>query len=217
VVALDLTGHGAAPPLPEGADAATLAADVLAAAHDVGGGAPLALVGHSLGGRVALRAAELAPDRIASVTLLDIAPGPLAGRGEVGAVLDVVRRAPASFASRAEARARLTAGGLAPPVAEWLLLNLEPAGRVYQWRIDREALARLHARVSAEDLWPVVERAGILRLTCVRGAASDYVSEADAQRLEAAGAQVVTIAEAGHFLHVERPQAVLDAVVAAVG
>jgi pimeloyl-ACP methyl ester carboxylesterase len=217
VVALDLTGHGAAPPLRDGADSATLAADVLAAARGLGAGAPLAIVGHSLGGRVALRVAEQAPGRVASVTLLDIAPGPLAGRGEVSAVLDVVRRAPDTFASRAEARATLIAGGLAPPIAEWLLLNLEPASAVYQWRIDREALARLHARVSAEDLWPVVERAGTFPLTCVRGAASPYVSDADARRLEAAGARVVTIAEAGHFLHVEQPEAVLDAVVAAVG
>jgi pimeloyl-ACP methyl ester carboxylesterase len=217
VVVPDLTGHGAAPPLAAGADSATLAADVLAAVRDVGAGAPLALVGHSLGGRVALRMAEQAPGRVASVTLLDITPGPLGAHGEVSAVLDVVLRAPAAFASRAEARATLTAGGLAPPIAEWLLLNLEPAGAGYRWRIDRAALAGLHARVSAEDLWPVVERPGTFPLVCVRGAASHHVSDADARRLEAAGARVVTIARAGHFLHIEQPQAVLEAVVTALG
>jgi pimeloyl-ACP methyl ester carboxylesterase len=40
------------------------------------------------------------------------------------------------------------------------------------------------------------------------------VTERDARRLEAAGCPVVTIEGAGHFLHAERPQAVLDAVVA---
>jgi pimeloyl-ACP methyl ester carboxylesterase len=213
VVAFDLTGHGASPPLPPDADAATLAADVLASALALGVEDPLALVGHSLGGRVALRAAQQAPARVVSVTLLDVAPGPLTG-GDVGRVLGVVRRAPAVFTSRGEARAHLLAGGLAPDLADWLLLNLEAAGAGYRWRVDREALAGLHARLAAEDLWPVVEAPRDWMLSCVRAGASAYVSDGDRRRLQAAGGRVVTIAGAGHFLHAERPQEVADAVVA---
>ena len=216
MVALDLTGHGAAPPLPAGADSAALAGDVLAAARGLGLRAPLALVGHSLGGRVALRAAQQAPAQVRSVTLLDVGPGPLPGDGEIGRVLDAVLRAPATFASRGQARATLGAGGLAPALADWLLLNLEAAGAGYRWRVDRHALARLHARVAAEDLWPIAEGARAWALSCVRGGASRYVGDADARRLEAAGARVVTVPEAGHFLHVEQPRAVLEAVGAAL-
>ncbi len=117
IVAFDLTGHGASPPLPPAPDAATLAADVLTSAAALGLGTPLALVGHSLGGRVALRAAELGPWRIGGVTLLDIGPGPLdAGEG-TEQVLAALLRAPATFAGRGEARAALVAAGLAP---RWL-------------------------------------------------------------------------------------------------
>ncbi|HTO11832.1 MAG TPA: alpha/beta fold hydrolase [Candidatus Binatia bacterium] len=213
VVALDLTGHGESPPLPPGADSATLAADVLATARGLGLPEPLALVGHSLGGRVALRAGLLEPAALASVTLLDVAPGPLHDAG-VAAVVDALRRAPDAVATRGQARAHLVAAGIPVATAEWLTLNLEPADGGYRWRVDREALARLHARIAPEDLWPSVEARRAYSVRCVRGGASGYVGEADARRLEAAGCPVVTLRDADHFLHAERPRETAAAVLA---
>jgi pimeloyl-ACP methyl ester carboxylesterase len=57
----------------------------------------------------------------------------------------------------------------------------------------------------------VVEQPRAWTLRCVRGGASPYVGDADVRRLEAAGCPVATIAGAGHFLHAEQPQAVVDA------
>jgi pimeloyl-ACP methyl ester carboxylesterase len=48
----------------------------------------------------------------------------------------------------------------------------------------------------------VVERR-VRPLRCVRGERSPYVTDADARRLEAAGCPVITLAGAGHFLHVD--------------
>jgi pimeloyl-ACP methyl ester carboxylesterase len=214
VVAFDLAGHGASPPLPPAADLATLATDVLASARALGLATPLAVVGHSLGGRVALKAAQQEPAAIGAVTLLDIAPGPVGAGVGVERVLDALLRAPETFASRREAHVGLVAAGLAADLADWLLLNLESAGDVYRWRVDRRALAALHVRVAGEDLWPAVEQPRGWRLRCVRGGASPHVSERDARRLEAAGCPVVTIEGAGHFLHAERPEAVIEAVAA---
>lgn len=213
VVALDLTGHGDSPPLPVDADAGTLAADVLATAGALQLEGPLALVGHSLGGRVALAVARRQPARVRAVVLLDVAPGPLPERDDVTRVLEALLAAPAVLASRAEGRIGLQAAGVPPALADWLVLNLEPAQTGYGWRVDRPALARLHARIRAEDLWPVVESPRDWALLCVRGGTSPYVTDADARRLEASGGVVATIADAGHFLHVEQPTAVLEAVV----
>jgi pimeloyl-ACP methyl ester carboxylesterase len=217
VVAFDLTGHGASPPLPPEADSSTLATDVLASAHGLGLQAPLTIVGHSLGGRVALRAAPREPQRLAGVTLLDIAPGPLGSGDGVERVLHALLDAPETFERRAQARVGLVQAGLAPELADWLLLNLESADGIYRWRVDRRALAALHARIAGEDLWPAVEGPRAWTLRCVRGGASSYVSDRDARRLEAAGCPVVTIEGAGHFLAAERPEAVIEAVAAGLG
>lgn len=206
VLALDLTGHGASPPLPPGADLTTLARDVLATAQTLGAGGPLRLVGHSLGGRVALRACLLDAAAVAHVTLLDIGPSPLAGGDhEVSRLLAVLATAPAEAGSREPFRAHLRAGGLAPALVEWLLLDLETDAGGYRWRIDREALAALHRRTSAEDLWAAVQGPRAYGLRCVRGGRSRYVSDADARRLEAAGCPVATLEGAGHFVHADRP------------
>ncbi|HVQ75514.1 MAG TPA: alpha/beta hydrolase [Candidatus Binatia bacterium] len=224
VIALDLTGHGSSPPLPsganvappgadvapKGADLATLAGDVLATADALGLRAPVPIVGHSLGGRVALRAASLAPQRIANVVLLDIGPSGVLST-ETARVVELLLAAPPS-GSRETFRGHFRSGGLDDAVVEWLMLNLVAADGQYRWAIDRAALAALHARTSAEDLWGVVEGQGLLHLTCLRGGRSGYVTDADAARLAAAGRRLVTIEGAGHFLHVERPAEVLAAV-----
>ena len=212
VVTLDLAGHGASPPLPPAADLGTLADHVLATAHALSLTAPLALVGHSLGGRVGLRVAQRAGSCVDAVVLLDIPPGPLDSEREVTRLLQALAGVPAHFGTRGEARAALVAAGVAPALVDWLLLNLAPVESGYTWRVDRQALRALHARVAVEDLWPIVEAPRSWSVGCVRGGASGYVDAADTSRLEAAGARVVTIAGAGHFLHAERPALVLEAV-----
>jgi esterase len=203
----DLTGHGGSQPLPPGADMSMLAGDVLATARAAGLEGPLELVGHSLGGRVALAASLQAPGEVASVALLDITPSPLPrDTSESGKVLQVLRARAARVGDR---RSRLTGRGISGPLADWLVMNLEPApeGGV-RWRFDREALAALHARVNGEDLWAALGHPGV-RVRCIRGGRARYVPDEDVARMEATGCPVVTLPEAGHFIHVDAPQALL--------
>ena len=216
VFALDLPGHGTSPALPAGADLAVLARDVLATARYLGGDTPSIVVGHSLGGRVALAACLLEPEAIAHVSLLDITPSPLHGALDTALVLDALLHAPDAGRDRDVFRVHFRSAGLNTEITEWLLLNLMRQDDVFRWRIDREALAALHHRTGAEDLWPAVEGTHAYRLHCVRGARSDYVDALDARRLEAAGCPVDTV-EAGHFLHVERPAEVVALVRARLG
>lgn len=211
VFALDLTGHGGSPALPAGADLAVLAGDVLTTARALRGRTAMIAVGHSLGGRVALRAALLEPASFAHVTLLDISPSGRAPGGETARVVEALLAAPDAAPDRDAFRAHFAAAGLTTALAEWLLLNLVHDDGRYRWRIDRAALARLHEATAREDLWAAVEGTRAYGVTCVRGGRSPYVGEADARRLGDAGCTVVTIPEAGHFLHVERPAEVLAA------
>jgi esterase len=209
----DLTGHGGSPALPEAASLETLAQDVVASAREAGLQGPLHLVGHSLGGRVCLVASARFAQDVGRVDLLDIAPGPIpVAMSESSGVLEHLLAAPAEAADRKAMRAALLAGGLAAPLTDWLLMNLQPApGGGVTWRFDRHALARLHARVNSQDLWHTVERASPPRppVRCVRGERAGYVTDADVRRLEAAGVPVATLPGAGHFVHVDAPDALL--------
>ncbi len=212
----DLTGHGTSPALPPGADLGTLASDVLALADALGLPSPIDVVGHSLGGRVALVLRHLAPERVGVVTLLDIAPGPIpAARNEVEGVLEALLAAPESARDRLEMRTWLDRRGVSPRLADWLLMNLAPRpdGTV-GWRVDREALAALDARTHGVDLWPVLEAARTAT-RCARGGASRFVTDEDAARLEAAGVETATLAGAGHFVHIDAQEPLLDFIVRA--
>lgn len=201
---MDLTGHGTSPSLPPGATLASVAADVLETAQAVGATEPLELIGHSLGGRVALAVLLEAPERVKHVTLLDITPSPLDTHdtGSRG-VLDVLLEAPRTSRTRDEMRAHLQSTRLDPALVDWVLTNLRPAaGGGFEWRIDPPSIDEAFERINDVDLWPAVERDGH-RVTCVRGARSYYVPDEDARRLEANGARVFTLEDAGHYLHVD--------------
>ena len=206
----DLTGHGTSPPLSPTSTLSTVAADVLETARAAGFEGPLDWVGHSLGGRVSLAASRRGPAEVASVSLLDIAPGPIPPeRSESGRVLDLLRAVPAQAPDRRVMRAALTERGLSGALSDWLLMNLETAsaGGV-RWRFDREALAAFHARANPEDLWDTLERPG-LKARCIRGGRGQYVTDEDQARLEAAGCPVATLPDAGHYVHVDAPDALL--------
>jgi pimeloyl-ACP methyl ester carboxylesterase len=212
VVAFDLPGHGASPPLPAGADLALLARAVLDAARDLELQPPYAIVGHSLGGRVGLRAGLLAPALVAHVTLLDISPTGRPPGPETSRIVDALVAAPAAAPDRDAFRRHFLDAGLDAAVADWLLLNLTSEGGEYRWRVDRAALAALHPRITGEDLWEAVEGRRPYSLHCVRAGRSGYVPDADARRLAAAGCPVATVEGAGHFLHAERPAETLERV-----
>lgn len=206
----DLTGHGVSPPLPPNATLEDLASDLLATIEVEAGVQPVHLVGHSLGGRVALVAASLAPSRVRSITLLDIAPGPLGHEGdESDRIVETVAAAPDFPKTREEARQFLLDRGLRPAIVEWVLTNLVSADGGYRWRIDRRALADFRKPMSLSNLWPVLEKLDV-PVHCIRGGDSRYVSDSTAELYRQAGVSVDTIDGAGHFIHIDKPRELLE-------
>jgi pimeloyl-ACP methyl ester carboxylesterase len=188
-----------------------MAGDVLDTVRENIGMTPVTIVGHSLGGRVALAALDVDASLIDEVVLLDIGPGPVGAAGlEHSRTAEAFARVPARFALREEARAALDGQGLPRPVVDWLLTNLVPTDGGFAWRVDRQALLNLRPALNRSDLWEVVERYAA-SIRCIRGGESDYVSDGDATRMEALGCRVITLPGAGHFVHVDRPKELLQA------
>jgi esterase len=209
----DLLGHGTSPPLTEGADLDTLAEAVLALSRSLSV-AKFEIIGHSMGGRVALAIRRAAPNEVGRIVLLDVSPARLDARAsELDAVMSVVLAAPAEAGSREQIASALAAGALSPGLVNWLAMNIVPKDGRWSWRIDRARLAELLPRTRSDDLWSIVEREPA-EVLLVRGARSAFVTDEDEARMKRIGGDVVTIADAGHFLHVERPKAVADAVAA---
>lgn len=210
VILTDLPGHGDSPALSDGADLFALAQSVLDMLDAIDAKEHITFVGHSLGGRVALAAKQLAPTRVDRVVMLDIAPGPTAhlSSSEVAAKL---RELPDHAASRDEISAPLLADGMPKAVVNWLLMNLErqPTGG-FKWKIDREALFEMNQRSGTIDLWSVVESGAEVR--AVRGGKSPYVSAEDVERFAKHGVDVETIDDAGHFIHAEKPNETFSAI-----
>lgn len=212
LVMADMTGHGTSPPLPDPPGLEAIARDVLALADSAVGDEQVAVVGHSMGGRVALQARLLAPERVSSVAILDISPGPIEPRvGSLEPVLDALLSAPDRAGSRDEMRQTLTGSGLSRPLADWLLMNLMSDDRGgLTWRFDRQALRALYFNSRDNDFWDAVSLGPTV---AVRGGGSAFVSDEELARLEELGASVHTLPGAGHFLHVDAQEALLDVLV----
>ena len=147
VVLLDLRGHGKshdAPP-PHTVDACVADLAELTACL---GSQPRVIIGHSFGGRVALRAALLHPEAYDAAVVLDAPPGPRepadpTERAPLDRLIATLRAVPMPCSDRGLVAGRLVAAGWTPQVASWLTTNLQPGVGELVWRFDLEVAALL--------------------------------------------------------------------------
>jgi pimeloyl-ACP methyl ester carboxylesterase len=217
-VLVDLRLHGESRtgfPPPQTVSAA--AEDVLRLVDTLPGPAG-ALVGHSLGGKVVLAFQRTSGQRVGRAVVLDASPSARPdGKGseESRDVLALLSQLPRTYRTRAEFVAAVEAGGQPPEIARWLAMNLEPAGGGFQLSLDLPGLESLFQSVLTEDDWDVVT--GVPpghRLAFVVGGRSEVVEPAARTRLWEFGPAVTLeeIAGAGHWLHVDAPEATFAAV-----
>jgi len=207
-VQADLLGHGKSPPLPPRAELHTIGAAALELAEHLELPRPYRVVGHSMGGRVALTMLEQDPDAVGAVTLLDISPGTTVGLPSAH-VAEILLEAQDRAVSRETFAAQFRARGLSQGLVDWLLMNLERRGDHFEWRIDRRALVEFHTRTGHTDLWPIAERHA-RKLHCLRGGESVYVPHEAVERYTQLSIPVYTVPGAGHFLHVDKTEEVVE-------
>ena len=214
VIALDLRNHGASP------HAATM--DYAAMADDVAEtldalGVPVATVlGHSMGGKVAMWLALTQPARVARLIVADIAPVPRPPelRDKIAAMRAIPLR---SDLSRREADALL-----APAVPDarergFLLQSLRFEHDPPRWRLNLAAIADSMPAIEGYAPPPGARYDGPTLF--LLGETSRYVLPAHHAVIQALfpAARIETIARAGHWLHAENPRDFTAAVVAFLG
>lgn len=216
-VALDVPGFGDSPPAGPGFDLDRVARVVLNGLEVAGVAEPFDLVGHSMGGAIALTIAARAPDRVRRAVL--VAPAglrpfpPLAARfaGPVANPLIRLRSRGAPLADQAWGRRFLLAAGVVDPAA------IGPADT--RALIDTSARARRTSAalsaVLAADLRPLLVAPPVpLGLVWGRHDRVIPLSVADAVRVTAPEVPLEVVEDAGHLVMVERPEAFAAAVAA---
>lgn len=225
VVLVDLRQHGRSDAGEPPHTLAACAGDLAALFGELGG--VRALAGHSFGGKVAL--ATRARCDLDQTWVLDASPSrrPADPAGTVMRVLEIMERQPRGWARRDDFVAAVVQGGqlgggtgvvnesvhggVDEGLARWLAMSLvpEPSGTL-ALRFDFAALREMLADYHATDLWDALE-APVGDVEVVVAERSSALTAADRGRLAAAPPHVhVHHVDAGHWLHIEAPAAVVE-------
>ena len=207
VLVPDLRNHGQSPHAADVSYAA-MAGDLIALLDGRGMDRVL-LVGHSMGGKVAMHLALEAAHRVAGLAVVDMAPVGYAHRFdqvfEAFAAVDL-----SALRSRADADAPMAAVLPEPGVRAFLQQNLYRDAQGWHWRCNLGALREGQARITAFDVDPGARYTG--PASFIYGTASDYLQpqhEPQVQRFFPA-ARLCAVQGAGHWVYVERPAAFMD-------
>jgi pimeloyl-ACP methyl ester carboxylesterase len=210
VLALDLRNHGHSPHA-AGMTYAEMAADVAETLRDAGAW-PAAVIGHSMGGKVAMALALAEPDGVARLLVADIAPVPYRAaefRAYVAAMQAIALR---PGLTRREADAALAPAVAAPALRGFLLQNLLFAEDPPRWRIG---LAEIAAGMDDITDWPDLPGCYGGPVLVLSGDRSDYVRpEHHALFRHLFPSVQFRTMPAGHWLHADNPQGFLTAATA---
>lgn len=200
VLALDLRNHGDSPHAP-GMDYAALAEDVreTLAARDA---LPAALIGHSMGGKAAMRLTLDRPESVTRLLVADIAPVPYEhGNGAYAAAMAALPLTPGL--TRAAADAALAPAVPDASVRGFLLQNLR-LGAAPAWRVG---LAEIAAELADIEGWESPPGTYPGPTLFVAGARSGYIRPEYRPAIRALfpAARFVTLRGSGHWVHADNP------------
>ena len=167
------------------------------------------IVGHSMGGKVAMQLALSFPDLIEKLVIVDIAPVSYPedadGHMNVLAAMDAVKLGEIKSRTQAE----VTIEDYIPQEAtrKFLLTNLvRNKEGSFEWRLDKDSIRKNYANLRAE----LIATMSFLKpVLFIKGSLSPYIKpEHEAQIKELfPAASVKLLMGAGHWLHAEKPQA----------
>ncbi|MFN0014224.1 MAG: alpha/beta fold hydrolase [Saprospiraceae bacterium] len=162
-----------------------------------------ALVGHSMGGKVAMQLALNRPDMVDRLVVVDIAPGPASdNHGDIfRALLDLDLT---QINARPQAEAWLATRVPDVGTRQFLLKNItrNPDGG-FAWKMNLPVLWAEYPAILAGVQGEPFSKPTLF----IRGSRSDYIRDADFPLIRSLfpQAQVVTVEGAGHWVHADKP------------
>ncbi len=207
--ALDQRNHGSSPHT-ETMDYPAMASDVIAY-MDRQGIDKACILGHSMGGKVAMQVALQAPARVERVIVADIAPVSYKPRHD--AILEGLKSIDLNaVASRQDADQRLAEQVDALATRQFLLKNLErvprdeqsEGGPLFRWRLNLPVIDACYGNLSQAPEGDGPYQGPVLFL---KGADSAYIQEKHRESIQQLfpAAELRVIQDTGHWLHAEKP------------
>jgi pimeloyl-ACP methyl ester carboxylesterase len=220
-VLADLRHHGQSRPAPPPDTLLACANDVMRLVERSRGGdsSPIrSVIGHSLGGKVALQLARQVEGNLDQVWVLDANPGaqPIEQDSEIGRVVQALSRVRVPLERRADIVPLLRSDGLSSGIANWMTTNLERTDDGYRWSFDLDRIQELLLDYAASDLWPYLEQRDQSRLdlhvvAAERSERLDQPVRERLTRLDYAGRlRYHLLPNAGHWLHVDNPSGLVE-------
>ena len=202
VFALDLRNHGRSPHAPEMTYAAML--DDVLAWMDAQGLARTALLGHSMGGKLAMRLACRHPERVDRLFIVDIAPKEYPGRAQRAELAAMNELRLDGLHSRAEAELRLEARVDDWAMRKFLVTNLErDADNRWRWTVNLPVLTAALPDLVKSPLEPDDRYDGPAHF--ILGGKSGFVQAGDHAviRQHFPAVRITVMPDSGHNPHME--------------
>jgi len=166
----------------------------------------VSIVGHSMGGKVAMRCALLAPERILRIAIADIAPAAYPPRHEnvfKGLKnIDLI-----NTESRTEALEQLQKYVLEVGVQQFLLKGLYKNDQgQYDFHYNLDTIIQQYPEISD---WPETAASYEKPVLFIKGMNSDYITKDHQAKIKQLfpNAKAKMIQGTGHWLHAEKPSA----------
>ena len=215
VIAVDLRNHGDSPHA-DNMDYPHMAADIHRLLDRLGID-QAAVVGHSMGGKVAMVFALLYPQRTSHLMAIDIAPTRYHSEFD-GLIAAMLALPVQQLRSRQHADELLAASVSETGLRQFLLHNLVRADKGFRWRVNLAAIRNAMEDICGfPDCVTTSQYRGRTRF--VAGERSDYLQARHEETVRALfpGAELHVVPDSGHWVHADQPQAVIDLIQGLMG
>ncbi len=207
VITVDLHNHGHSPHInsmtyPEMAEDIALLIQSLKLDHP-------AIIGHSMGGKVAMTLALMHANQLRGQVIVDIAP--VSYRHKFSGIISAMKAVTSiELANRTMAEERLAKQIKDPMLVAFLMQNLIRSEHGFKWRINLQQIENQLADIGS---FPDMLKGKQSRVPSLflGGANSAYIAARHNQTIfdYFPAAEIKMIEGAGHWLHVEKPKAFL--------
>lgn len=162
------------------------------------------IMGHSVGGKVAMAFTEAHPERVDKLVVVDISPRQYTDDHRV--IFNAIMAIDLSLYTRRRQVDQALSDVLTDrAVRQFLIMNITSENGQLSWRINLQALYDNYP----DFLAAVVEKNNVDIASCfIRGGRSPYIKQEDEDLIAThfTRSEIFTIEQAGHWVHAEAPQ-----------